>query len=42
MTSFASACPGRCTLQHLSLPLLTDDGKFDGAPGHHAEVRHYP
>lgn len=28
--------------EHLSLPLLTDDGKFDGAPGHHAEIRRYP
>jgi predicted nucleic acid-binding protein len=26
----------------LDLPLLTDDGKFDGAPGHHAEIHHYP
>ena len=27
------------TLGH---PLLTDDGKFDGTPGHHAEIHHYP
>lgn len=26
----------------LRLPLLTDDRKFDGTPGHHAEVHHYP
>jgi predicted nucleic acid-binding protein len=26
----------------LDLPLLTDDGKFDGTPGHHAEIHHYP
>lgn len=26
----------------LGLPLLTDDGKFDGSPGHHAEIHHYP
>lgn len=26
----------------LELPLLTDDGKFDGTPGHHAEIHHYP
>lgn len=26
----------------LNLPLLTDDGKLDGAPGHHAEIRRYP
>lgn len=25
----------------LGLPLLTDDGKFAGAPGHRAEVHHY-
>jgi predicted nucleic acid-binding protein len=24
--------------ERLSLPLLTDDGKFDGADGHHAEI----
>ena len=26
----------------LGLPLLTDDAKFDGTPGHHAEIDHYP
>ena len=26
----------------LGLPLLTDDAKFDGTPGHHAEIHHYP
>ena len=26
----------------LSLPLLTDDGKFDNTPGHNAEIHHYP
>jgi predicted nucleic acid-binding protein len=26
----------------LGLPLLTDDGKFGGAPGRYAEIRHYP
>jgi len=26
----------------LGLPLLTDDGKFDDTPGHHAEIHHYP
>jgi predicted nucleic acid-binding protein len=26
----------------LGLPLLTDDGKFATAPGHHAEIHHYP
>jgi predicted nucleic acid-binding protein len=26
----------------LGQPLLTDDGKFDGTPGHHAEIHHYP
>jgi predicted nucleic acid-binding protein len=26
----------------LRLPLLTDDGKFDNTPGHHAEIHHYP
>jgi len=25
----------------LSLPLLTDDGKFDNTPGHHVEIHHY-
>jgi predicted nucleic acid-binding protein len=25
----------------LGLPLLTDDGKFESAPGHHAEIYHY-
>ena len=28
--------------EHLNLPLLTDDGKFDGTPGHHAGIRRYP
>jgi len=26
----------------LGLPLLTDDGKFDGTRGHRAEIHHYP
>jgi predicted nucleic acid-binding protein len=26
----------------LGVPLLTDDSKFDKAPGHHAEIHHYP
>jgi predicted nucleic acid-binding protein len=26
----------------LGLPLLTDHVKFDGTPGHHAEIHHYP
>jgi len=26
----------------LELPLLTDDGTFDGTAGHHAEIHHYP
>jgi predicted nucleic acid-binding protein len=26
----------------LGMPLLTDDGKLAGAPGHQAEVHHYP
>ena len=26
----------------LRLPLLTDDGKFASAPGHRAEIHHYP
>ena len=26
----------------LSLPLLTDDAKFGGTPGHHAQIHHYP
>jgi predicted nucleic acid-binding protein len=26
----------------LDLPLLTDDGKFAGAPGHRAAIQHYP
>jgi len=26
----------------LGLPLLTDDRKLDDAPGHHAEIHHYP
>jgi predicted nucleic acid-binding protein len=26
----------------LGLPLLTDDDKFATAPGHHAEIHHYP
>ncbi len=26
----------------LRMPVLTDDGKFAGAPGHHAEIHHYP
>lgn len=28
--------------EQLSLPLLTDDGKFEGAPGHHAEIFRHP
>jgi predicted nucleic acid-binding protein len=28
--------------ERLNLPLLTDDGKFDGAPGHHADISRYP
>lgn len=28
--------------EQLALPLLTDDAKFDGSPGHHAEIQHYP
>ena len=28
--------------ERLSLPLLTDDGKFDGTPGHRAEICRYP
>lgn len=28
--------------EHLNLPLLTDDGKFDGTPGHHADICRYP
>ena len=27
--------------ERLALPLLTDDAKLAGAPGHHAEIRHY-
>jgi predicted nucleic acid-binding protein len=26
----------------LGLPLLTDDGKFAGTSGHHAEIHQYP
>jgi predicted nucleic acid-binding protein len=26
----------------LRLPLLTDDVKFAGPPGHRAEIHHYP
>lgn len=26
----------------LDLPLLTDDGKFAGSPGHRAAIQHYP
>lgn len=26
----------------LGMPLLTDDRKFDGAPGHRAEIHRYP
>ena len=28
--------------ERLSLPLLTDDAKFAGTPGHHAEIQYYP
>lgn len=28
--------------EHLNLPLLTDDGKFDATPGHRAEICRYP
>jgi predicted nucleic acid-binding protein len=28
--------------QRLALPLLNDDAKLAGAPGHHAEIQHYP
>jgi predicted nucleic acid-binding protein len=28
--------------EQLGLPLLTDDGKLDGAPGHHAEIQCQP
>jgi predicted nucleic acid-binding protein len=28
--------------ERLNLPLLTDDGKFDGTPGHHVGICHYP
>jgi predicted nucleic acid-binding protein len=28
--------------EQLRLPLLTDDGKFDGAPGHDAEIQWVP
>jgi len=28
--------------ERLELPLLTDDGKLAGAPGHHADICRYP
>jgi len=28
--------------ERLDLPLLTDDAKLAGAPGHHAEIQQYP
>jgi len=28
--------------ERLALPLLTDDAKLAGAPGHHAQIRQYP
>jgi predicted nucleic acid-binding protein len=28
--------------ERLALPLLTDDAKLAGAPGHHAQIQHYP
>jgi predicted nucleic acid-binding protein len=28
--------------ERLGLPLLTDDAKFAGTPGHHAEIQLYP
>lgn len=28
--------------ERLSLPVLTDDGKFAGTPGHHAEIQYQP
>jgi predicted nucleic acid-binding protein len=28
--------------ERLNLPVLTDDGKLDSAPGHHAEICRYP
>jgi predicted nucleic acid-binding protein len=28
--------------ERLGLPLLTDDRKFDSAPGHHAEIQRHP
>lgn len=28
--------------EHLNLPLLTDDGKLDGTPDHHAAICRYP
>ena len=28
--------------ERLALPLLTDDAKFAGTPGHHAEIQYYP
>jgi len=28
--------------ERLDLPLLTDDAKLVGAPGHHAEIQQYP
>ncbi len=28
--------------EQLKLPLLTDDGKFGGAPGHHAHIQNEP
>lgn len=28
--------------ERLAMPLLTDDAKLAGAPGHHANIQHYP
>ncbi|HEY5356864.1 MAG TPA: hypothetical protein VIJ82_04120 [Streptosporangiaceae bacterium] len=28
--------------ERLALPLLTDDEKFAGTPGHHAQIQRYP
>ncbi len=28
--------------ERLAVPLLTDDAKLAGTPGHHADIQHYP
>jgi hypothetical protein len=42
-TALVSTCDARyvALAERLAMPLLTDDAKLAGAPGHHADIQHY-